>query len=80
MIRLRFFVQGEDSGAAGRGGEQAGRPRWGTHYVVHEDGEFESEFYSEAGETFGHTFEAAGDYESYCDPQRCSGMVGVAEG
>lgn len=48
----------------------------GTHNVVHEDGEFESELYSEAGATFEHAFEEAGNYRYYCNPHRGSGMLG----
>jgi halocyanin-like protein len=48
----------------------------GSHNVVHQDGNFESELKSEAGTTFSHTFEEDGIYNYYCDPHRALGMKG----
>ena len=48
----------------------------GGHNVVDEDGGFESDLYSDAGATFEHTFEEAGNYRYYCDPHKASGMKG----
>ena len=48
----------------------------GAHNVVDEDGGFESDLYSDAGETFEHGFEEAGNYRYYCNPHKSSGMRG----
>lgn len=48
----------------------------GTHNVEHNDGEFQSELYSEEGETFEHTFDDSGNYRYFCNPHRANGMLG----
>jgi serine/threonine-protein kinase len=48
----------------------------GTHNVVHQGGDFESDLYSDQGETFEHTFEESGNYRYYCNPHRDNGMKG----
>lgn len=48
----------------------------GGHNVVAEGGGFESDLYSDAGETFQHTFEETGNYRYYCNPHKASGMKG----
>ncbi len=48
----------------------------GSHNVVHQNGNFESELTGEAGFTFTHTFDSDGIYNYYCDPHRSSGMKG----
>jgi halocyanin-like protein len=49
----------------------------GMHNVVHKGGDFESEFHSEAGATFEHTFSSAGTYKFYCAPHKARGMKGA---
>jgi halocyanin-like protein len=49
----------------------------GMHNVVHDGGNFESEFYAEAGATFEHTFSSAGTYKFYCAPHKARGMKGA---
>ena len=48
-----------------------------SHNVIAEDGTFESEMYSAAGETFEYTFESEGMYKYYCQPHRALGMLGA---
>ncbi len=48
----------------------------GGHNVVARDGTFESQLYSDAGETFSYTFEESGEFPYYCEPHRPSGMQG----
>lgn len=48
----------------------------GGHNVIAEGGSFESDLYSDAGETFQQTFEEAGNYRYYCNPHKTSGMKG----
>lgn len=48
----------------------------GAHNVEDEDGEFESDLYSEEGETFEYTFEDSGNYRYFCNPHRSNGMLG----
>ena len=47
------------------------------HNIVANDGDFESEMMSSAGETFEHTFESKGMYKYYCEPHKGMGMKGV---
>lgn len=49
----------------------------GQHNVVHLDGDFESDLYSEAGTHFSQTFESEGVWKYYCSPHRQAGMKGV---
>ncbi|MFB6171729.1 MAG: halocyanin domain-containing protein [Haloarculaceae archaeon] len=49
----------------------------GTHNVVAEDGDFESEMADSAGHTFEHTFGSAGTYKYHCQPHSSLGMKGV---
>jgi halocyanin-like protein len=49
----------------------------GSHNVVAEGGEFESEMVGEKGHTFEHAFESAGTYEYACTPHEAMGMKGV---
>jgi halocyanin-like protein len=49
----------------------------GMHNVVHKGGGFESEFHSEAGATFEHTFSSTGTYKFYCAPHKARGMKGA---
>jgi len=49
----------------------------GMHNVVHDGGNFESDFHSEAGTTFEHTFSSAGTYKFYCAPHKARGMKGA---
>jgi halocyanin-like protein len=49
----------------------------GMHNVVHDDGDFESEFHSEAGSTFERTFSSTGTYRYYCAPHKARGMKGA---
>ena len=44
----------------------------GAHNVKNEDGEFESDLYSEENETF----EDSGNYRYFCNPHRSNGMLG----
>ena len=46
----------------------------GSHNVVHEDGDFESDLVGEEGATFEHTFEEDGIYKYYCQPHKTLGM------
>jgi halocyanin-like protein len=48
----------------------------GSHNVIHEGGNFESELTAEGGFTFEHTFESDGIYNYYCQPHRSLGMKG----
>jgi halocyanin-like protein len=48
----------------------------GSHNVVHEGGNFESELTAESGATFEHTFEEDGVYNYYCQPHKSLGMKG----
>jgi halocyanin-like protein len=48
----------------------------GSHNVIHEGGNFESELTAEGGFTFEHTFESDGVYNYYCQPHRSLGMKG----
>jgi halocyanin-like protein len=47
------------------------------HNVVAEDGSYESEYISEAGATFTHTFESEGVSKYVCGPHRAMGMKGA---
>ncbi|GAB3027916.1 halocyanin domain-containing protein [Natronobiforma cellulositropha] len=49
----------------------------GGHDVTHEDGEFESDMLTNAGDTFEHTFDEAGTYRYYCSPHVTLGQKGV---
>ncbi|MDS0276889.1 halocyanin domain-containing protein [Halomicroarcula sp. S1AR25-4] len=49
----------------------------GSHNVVHEEGEFESDLVTESGNDFQHTFESAGVYLYYCQPHKSLGMKGA---
>ena len=49
----------------------------GMHNVVHQGGSFESEFHSEAGATFQHTFSSPGTNKYYCAPHEARGMKGA---
>jgi len=49
----------------------------GMHNVVGKSGGFESEFHSEAGATFEHTFSSTGTYKFYCAPHKARGMKGA---
>ncbi|WP_137284407.1 halocyanin domain-containing protein [Halorussus salinisoli] len=49
----------------------------GSHNVVADDGSFESELVSEAGQTFEHTFESEGTYKYFCSPHETLGMKGA---
>ncbi len=51
----------------------------GSHDVVEEDGEFESDQYVEEGHTFSHTFEETGVYRYVCTPHQTQGMVGAVD-
>ncbi len=51
----------------------------GSHDVVEEDGEFESDTYVDEGETFSHTFDESGVYRYVCTPHQTQGMVGAVE-
>jgi halocyanin-like protein len=48
----------------------------GSHNVIHEGGNFESELTAEGGFTFEHTFESDGIYNYYCQPHKSLGMKG----
>ena len=48
----------------------------GSHNVVHEGGNFESELTAEEGFTFEQTFEEDGVYNYYCQPHKSLGMKG----
>ena len=50
----------------------------GQHNVVHEGGQFESDLYQEAGQTFSHTFDGEeGVYLYACTPHQTVGMKGA---
>ncbi|WP_267643919.1 halocyanin domain-containing protein [Haloarchaeobius amylolyticus] len=49
----------------------------GTHNVVAQSGEFQSEFSSSSGYTFEHTFDDGGVYTYVCEPHRSAGMKGA---
>ncbi|WP_178915306.1 halocyanin domain-containing protein [Natronomonas gomsonensis] len=49
----------------------------GAHNVVDDGGDFESDLYSEAGETFEYTFDSARTSKYYCNPHKSMGMKGV---
>ncbi|MEF8839744.1 MAG: halocyanin domain-containing protein [Haloarculaceae archaeon] len=49
----------------------------GSHNVVDEGGEFESDLTGEQGFTFSRTFDSDGMYKYYCQPHRAQGMKGV---
>jgi len=49
----------------------------GSHNVVSEDDDFESDLSGEAGFTFDQTFEEEGVEQYFCSPHRASGMKGV---
>ncbi|PSP95932.1 hypothetical protein BRC91_00430 [Halobacteriales archaeon QS_4_62_28] len=51
--------------------------RGGSHNVVIDALNFESELVSEEGYTVGYTFEDADVYRYYCEPHRGAGMKGV---
>ncbi len=51
--------------------------RGGSHNVVAEDADFESELVSTEGHTYDHTFETEGVYRYYCTPHRQLGMKGA---
>lgn len=48
-----------------------------THNVVAKDGSFESEYASEKGHTFEHTFSESGTFKYFCRPHKTMGMKGV---
>ena len=47
------------------------------HNVVHEDGDYESELYAEAGTHFERTFDSTGVSRYFCRPHKGLGMKGV---
>lgn len=49
----------------------------GQHNVVHLEGNYQSDLYTEAGTHFSHTFESEGVSKYYCDPHRQIGMKGA---
>jgi halocyanin-like protein len=49
----------------------------GAHNVVNDGGNFESDLYSDSGETFENAFDSAGTYKYYCNPHKTMGMKGV---
>ncbi|MCD2203920.1 MULTISPECIES: halocyanin domain-containing protein [Halobacterium] len=49
----------------------------GTHNVVDNAGNFESDIYSQAGKTYSRTFESEGTYKYLCVPHQTFGMKGV---
>lgn len=49
----------------------------GRHNVVHEGGDFESEFHTGSGPTFEYTFDESGNYRYYCTPHKPQGMKGA---
>jgi halocyanin-like protein len=51
--------------------------RAGSHNVVHQEGDFESEITEEEGFTFTQTFDEEGVYLYYCSPHRSLGMKGA---
>ncbi len=51
--------------------------RAGSHNVVHQDGDFESELTNEEGFTFTQTFEEEGINLYFCSPHQQTGMKGA---
>lgn len=49
----------------------------GTHNVVAESGEFESEYSNSSGYTYEYTFEDSGVFKYVCEPHRSAGMKGA---
>jgi halocyanin-like protein len=49
----------------------------GSHNVVDEDGNFESELVADEGHTFEYTFEEEGVFRYFCTPHKALGMKGV---
>jgi halocyanin-like protein len=49
----------------------------GSHNVVAQDGNFESELSTKKGHTFEHTFENSGTYKYSCEPHEAMGMKGA---
>ncbi|WP_101296039.1 halocyanin domain-containing protein [Halegenticoccus soli] len=49
----------------------------GTHNVVAQNSEFESEYSSSDGYTFEYTFDGEGVYKYVCEPHRSTGMKGA---
>jgi len=49
----------------------------GTHNVVAQSSEFESEYSSSDGYTFEYTFDSEGVYKYFCEPHRAAGMKGA---
>ncbi|SDM08119.1 halocyanin domain-containing protein [Halogranum gelatinilyticum] len=49
----------------------------GSHNVVAEDGSFGSQYASQQGATFEHSFEETGTYPYYCQPHINLGMKGA---
>ena len=49
----------------------------GSHNVITDGGEFQSDYYSEAGATFEYAFDGAGTYKYYCNPHKTMGMKGA---
>jgi len=49
----------------------------GTHNVVDNAGNFESDMYDQAGETYSRTFESEGTYKYLCVPHQSMGMKGA---
>jgi len=49
----------------------------GTHNVVDNAGNFQSDMYGQAGETYSRTFESEGTYKYYCAPHESMGMKGA---
>ena len=49
----------------------------GSHNVVAQGGAFESEYYTEAGNTFSHAPSEAGVYRYFCAPHKAMGMKGA---
>ncbi|MFB6074186.1 MAG: halocyanin domain-containing protein [Haloarculaceae archaeon] len=48
-----------------------------AHDVTAEDGGFQSDYHTEAGATFEHTFDASGTTRYFCVPHEYAGMKGV---
>lgn len=49
----------------------------GSHNVVGENADFESELVGEAGHTFERTFDSTGIRKYYCQPHKAMGMKGA---
>lgn len=49
----------------------------GSHNVIDEDGAYESDLYTEAGQTFEYTFDTAVTSRFFCEPHDNVGMKGV---